>query len=138
MIPMIPKLRKILYVEDQPDIQLVAKMAMVKHGMFEVKACSSGPEALEAAVWFEPDLLLLDVMMPGMDGLATLALLRKIPATATTPAVFFTARADASAHATYLAAGAIDLIPKPFDPVTLSGAIEAIWTWHQKTHGCVT
>lgn len=130
---MTPKLQKILYVEDELDIRMVAKMAMVKHGMFEVKACSSGPEAIEAATWFKPDLLLLDVMMPGMDGLETLKELRQLASTATTPAIFFTARTGDSDIAKYLAAGAIDLIPKPFDPVTLSGIISAIWTWHQLT-----
>ena len=76
--------------------------------------------------------------MPGMDGLATLKELRKIPATATTPAVFFTSRTDEADIAKYLAAGAIDLIPKPFDPMTLSGIIGAIWTWHQMTVGNAT
>jgi two-component system, OmpR family, response regulator len=127
---MVPKLQRILYVEDQLDIQLIAKMAMVKHGGFDVQACSSGQEAVAAAAAFEPDLLLLDVMMPGMDGPETLEALRKLPCTATTPAIFFTARTEPADIAKYLSAGAIDLIPKPFDPMTLSGSIRAIWAWH--------
>ena len=127
---MIPKLVRILYVEDQLDIQMIAKMAMTSHGGFEVKACSSGTEALEAAPVFKPDLLLLDVMMPGMDGPTTLQKLRLIDETAQTPAIFFTARTDPVDIAKYLACGAIDLIPKPFDPMTLAGSIRAIWAWH--------
>lgn len=127
---MIPKLQRILYVEDQLDIQMVATMAMVNYGGFDVKACSSGAEAIEAAATYKPDLFLLDVMMPGMDGPATLKHLQAMPETAQTPAIFFTARTEPADIAKYLAAGAIDLIPKPFDPMTLAGTIRAIWAWH--------
>src|SRR3954447_8846797 len=72
-------LRRILFVEDDPDIQTVAKMALEALGGFTVLACSSGAEALAAVDGFVPDLVLLDVMMPGMDGPATLAALRERP-----------------------------------------------------------
>jgi two-component system, OmpR family, response regulator len=127
---MIPKLQRILYVDDQLDILKIATLAMVKHGGFDVQACSSGEEALVLASDYKPDLLLLDVVMPGMDGPATLKHLRDIRQTAYTPAIFFTAHTEPADIAKYLATGAIDLIPKPFDPVTLTGTIRAIWAWH--------
>ncbi|MBT8121342.1 MAG: response regulator, partial [Gammaproteobacteria bacterium] len=70
-------LNKILYVEDEPDIQTVTLMALETIGGFTVKACSSGQEAVDAAPAFEPDLVILDVMMPGMDGPATMEALLK-------------------------------------------------------------
>jgi two-component system, OmpR family, response regulator len=121
------KLQRILYVEDQPDIQLVARMALVKLGGFDVMVCSSGVEALQTAPTFMPDLLLLDVMMPGMDGPDTLRALRRLDATSHTPAIFLTARNSPEDASSYLAAGAIDLISKPFDPMTLANTVRAIW-----------
>lgn len=127
---MTPPLQRILYVEDQPDIQVVARMALVKRGGFEVKVSSSGEEALAAAPGFAPDLLLLDVMMPGMDGPATLAALRQLPGTATTPAIFMTAKVHPPMIDEYLQLGAIDVIPKPFDAMTLAAQVSAIWARH--------
>lgn len=129
---MTPPLQRILYVEDQPDIQVVARMALVKRGGFEVKVCSSGEEALAAAPAFAPDLLLLDVMMPGMDGPATLAALRQLPGTMATPAIFLTAKVHPPMIDEYLKLGAIDVIPKPFDAMTLAATVRAIWEQHQR------
>ncbi|MBT3305669.1 MAG: response regulator, partial [Alphaproteobacteria bacterium] len=84
-------LQKILYVEDEADIQTVAKLALESVGGFEVMICSSGAEALEKAPLFKPDILLLDVMMPGMDGPDTLVALLKIEELKGTPAIFLTA-----------------------------------------------
>lgn len=86
------ELKKILYVEDEPDIQMIARVALENVGGFELMVCSSGPEAIEKAESFGPDLLLLDVMMPGMDGPSTLQELRKIPSIAKTPVMFMTAK----------------------------------------------
>ena len=118
---------RILYVEDEPDIRLVAQMALEAVGGFTVIACASGPQALGAAPQARADLLLLDVMMPGMDGLATLRALRELPATARTPAIFMTAKVQAAEVAVYKAMGALEVIPKPFDPMTLSDEIQRIW-----------
>ncbi|HAL38061.1 MAG TPA: hypothetical protein DCP03_08045, partial [Polaromonas sp.] len=84
-------LNRILYVEDEPDIRAVAQMALEAVGGFVVIACASGQEALSAAPQAQADLLLLDVMMPGMDGPNTLKALRALPATAQTPVIFMTA-----------------------------------------------
>ena len=120
-------LTRILYVEDEPDIQAVAQLALEAVGGFTVAICSAGQEALEKAPGFNPDLILLDVMMPGMDGPTTLGKLREIKALANTPVIFMTAKVQAHEVAQYKALGALDVIAKPFDPMRLSDDIRAIW-----------
>lgn len=113
-------LKRILYVEDEPDIQEVARMALELVGGYTVQICSSGQEAMEIAPAFAPDLILLDVMMPGMDGPTTLKALRQIESLSQTPVAFMTAKIQPNEIAEYKLLGAIDVIPKPFDPMTLS------------------
>lgn len=120
-------LNRILYVEDEPDIQAVARLALEAVGGFTVEVCSSGEEALGKAQQFAPDLILLDVMMPGMDGPTTMQALRKLPALETTPVVFMTAKVQPQEVAQYKDLGAIDVVAKPFDPMTLADSIRAIW-----------
>lgn len=120
-------LARILYVEDEPDIRMVAQMALEAVGGFTVIACPSGSEALAAAPTAQADLLLLDVMMSGMDGPSTLKALRALPATAGTPVIFMTAKVQAAEVAQYRELGAIDVIHKPFDPMELSAQISRIW-----------
>ena len=86
------ELKKILYVEDEPDIQMVARVALENVGGFELLVCSSGAEAVEKAPAFEPDLFLLDVMMPDMDGPTTLEKLRNLPNLSDIPVMFMTAK----------------------------------------------
>lgn len=123
-------LKRILYVEDEPDIQTVAKLALEMVGGFTVKICSFGEEALREAEDFSPDMILLDVMMPGMDGPATLKALRERPALQDTPVAFMTAKVQPAEVAHYKSLGALDVIPKPFDPMTLAGQVLAIWEQH--------
>jgi len=120
-------LARILFVEDEADIRTIARMALEEVGGFEVLACASGPEAIAAAPTARADLLLLDAMMPGMDGLATLAALRTIPATRSTPVIFITARLLAQQISSYQALGAAGIIAKPFSPMDVSGEILRIW-----------
>jgi two-component system, OmpR family, response regulator len=120
-------LQRIVYVEDEPDIQAVARIALEAVGGFSVLICSSGAEALEKAGAFKPDLLLLDVMMPGMDGPGTLAALRTQPGLDRTPAMFMTAKVQPAEVAHFKSLGAVDVIPKPFDPMTLSNQIREAW-----------
>lgn len=122
------KLERILYAEDEPDIQAVAKLALELVGGFQVMICNNGLEALDKAGAFAPDLILLDVMMPGMDGPSALQKLRADPATASIPAVFITAKAQAAEVAQYKALGALDVIAKPFDPMTLAAQLQQIWS----------
>ena len=125
------RLRKILYVEDEPDIQTIARMALEMVGKFTVCACSSGAEALAAADEFAPDLILLDVMMPGMDGPTTLTRLREHASGADVPAIFMTAKVQPHEVDKLKALGAVEVIAKPFDPMTLSDTIRGIWTASQ-------
>ena len=120
-------LSRILLVEDESDIQAVAQLALEAVGGFTVKICCSGNEALQEAPIFEPDLILLDVMMPVMDGPSTLKVLRQLPLTAETPVIFMTAKVQPQERRFYEELGAIGVIPKPFDPITLSSTIQTIW-----------
>lgn len=126
------KLERILYVEDEPDIQSVAKLALEVLGGYEVLLCGSGIEALKQVCGFSPSLILLDVMMPDMDGPTTLQRLREDPNTAKIPVIFLTAKTQASEVKRYQALGALDVIAKPFDPMTLAVQVQKIWS---QAHG---
>ena len=120
-------LKKILYVEDEGDIRTVAELALVAVGGFSVELVASGAEAVEKMRSFAPDLLLLDVMRPGMDGPATLSALRALPEAAAVPVIFLTARAQPAEVAALMAQGAIGVITKPFDPMTLADQVRDLW-----------
>ena len=126
------KLTHILYVEDEPDIQMVARLALESLGGFTLEVCSTGSEALEKIAAFRPQLILLDVMMPGMDGPTTLSKLRELPDFAATPVVFMTAKVQPREVAGYKQLGAVDVIPKPFDPMKLASTVQEIW---ERCHG---
>jgi two-component system, OmpR family, response regulator len=128
----IPPLTRILCVDDEPLVRALARAALETRGGFTLLICGSGSEALQAAAGFAPDLMLLDVMMPDMDGAATLAALRLLPATADTPAAFMTTKAQAQMLAGRNAAGVIGIIDKPFDPMTLADRLRALWA---RSHG---
>ena len=121
---------RVLYVEDEPDIQEIARMALETLGGFELRVCSSGAEALQVAAGFAPDIVLLDVMMPGMDGIETLNGLRGLPELDAVPMVFMTAKVQPREETALRGAGVVDVIPKPFDPLTLADEVRAIWTRH--------
>jgi two-component system, OmpR family, response regulator len=120
-------LQRILYVEDDPDIQEIASLALENVAGFSVHICSSGEAAVREAAAFAPDLVLLDVMMPGMDGPSTLAALRTQPSLADTPVVFMTAKVQPSEVSQFRSLGALDVIAKPFDPMNLGTQLRAIW-----------
>ena len=121
------ELQKILYVEDEPDIQAVAQIALEAVGGFTLKTCSSGQEALDSALEFGPDLILLDVMMPGMDGPTALKELKKMPELADVPAIFMTAKVQPQEVEFFKSLGAIDVIPKPFDAMSLAQTLRERW-----------
>ncbi len=123
-------LKKILYVEDDPDIQEIARLALVDVGGFEVRICSFGREALDAAPEFKPDLVILDVMMPDMDGISTFKALRLLEGFAATPVIFLTAKVQPKETRQYFKLGVMDVIFKPFDPLTLADSIKKIWEAH--------
>lgn len=121
------KLERILHVEDEPDIREIALLTLEEIGGFIVESCASGDEALQKVVNFSPDLILLDVMMPGMDGPTTLKELKKLPEAATIPVIFMTAKARTEEVDLYIGMGAVGVITKPFDPMTLGDQIREIW-----------
>jgi CheY-like chemotaxis protein len=123
-------LTRILVVDDDDDIASLVAMVLGERGGYTVQTCDSARHALEAAGAFRPDLILLDVMMPEADGVATLGALRRLPATAQTPVVFLTAMAEAGDLARYDALGSLGVIAKPFDPLALADTIERLWGRH--------
>ncbi|ART80423.1 response regulator [Oceanisphaera avium] len=121
-------LSRILYVEDDADIREIAQLALEVVGGFEVLLCASGEQALLQAIDFAPQLILLDVMMPGMDGPSTLTALRQHAELAHIPIAFMTAKIQPQEIAHYKAMGAVDVIAKPFDPMRLPQQVTDIWS----------
>ena len=120
-------LERILCVEDEPDIQEVTRLALEMVGGYQVMICSSGQEALDKSAGFSPDLILLDVMMPEMDGPTTLRHLRSDPATSNIPVVFLTAKVQPAEIEHFRSLGALDVISKPYDPLNLAARLNDIW-----------
>jgi CheY-like chemotaxis protein len=119
---------RILHVDDHKDIRGIVQLALGKIGGFSVRSCTSGDEALAAAAAFDPELLLLDVNMPNMDGVELLTRLREAGIHA--PAVFFTAKVYPKDFERYEAVGAIGTVSKPFDPLKLSNQLIDFWNGH--------
>ena len=121
------RLRTILYVDDEPDIREVVQMSLSLADGVEVHTADSGKRALEVLPSVQPDLVLLDVMMPTLDGPGTLQRMRENPATAGIPVVFMTAKAMPQEIARFIELGAAAVIAKPFDPMRLSEQVITIW-----------
>lgn len=120
------KPQRILYVEDEADIRAIAQLALESIGGFTMKPCASGEEALREAEAFAPDFLLLDVMMPGLDGPSTLKALRELESLAEVPMAFMTAKVQPSEIEFFISLGALGVIAKPFDPMTLADQVRAM------------
>jgi len=116
---------RILHVDDEPDIREVVELSLGLDPDFTVRSCGSGKEALAVAAEWQPDFILLDVMMPVMDGPATLAQLRENAETVSIPVIFMTARAQAREVDRFRSLGAVGVIPKPFDAMTLAASVRS-------------
>jgi two-component system, OmpR family, response regulator len=116
---------RILHVDDEPDIREVVELSLGLDPDFTVRSCGSGKDALALAAEWQPDFILLDVMMPVMDGPATLVQLRENVETADIPVIFMTARAQAREVDRFRSLGAVGVIPKPFDPMTLAASVRS-------------
>jgi CheY-like chemotaxis protein len=114
---------RVLHIDDDSDIREVVAMSLELDPGFAVRSCGSGAEGLADAAEYPPDVILLDVMMPIMDGPTTLAQLRRNPRTAGIPVVFMTARAQKRDLDHFKSLGAVDVIAKPFDPMTLAASV---------------
>jgi CheY-like chemotaxis protein len=123
-------LKKLMAVEDDPDIRRILDLALATFGGFELTLCESGEAALAALERERPDLILLDVMMPGLDGPSTLKAIRAQPALATIPVVFLTAKLQPGEVASWTALGALAVIGKPFDPLTLPDELRLLYSDH--------
>lgn len=121
------KLERILYVEDEQDIAAITQIALEEIGGFTVKYCSSGKAALNESKAFNPDLFIIDVIMPEMDGITLFKELKKIPEFIDTPIIFMTAKTQAAEIREYLALGLLDVITKPFDPMKLADILRQKW-----------
>jgi len=114
---------KVLLVDDEPHIRRIGELSLKNVGKWTVVQVSSGADAILAAEKEAPDVILLDVMMPGMDGKETLARLRQNEKTASIPVIFMTAKVQKHEVDNYLGIGARGVIPKPFDPMALPAQI---------------
>lgn len=121
------QLNKIIYAEDEEDIRAIAQIALEDIGGYSVKYCANGFDVLEAVKIFTPDLFLLDVMMPLMDGPSALRELKKNPNWVNVPTIFMTAKIQPNEIEEYKALGAINVISKPFDPMTLADDVKKMW-----------
>jgi len=116
---------RVLHVDDEPDIRAVVEFSLGLDPDIVMRSCASGEEALAVADAWTPDIVLLDVMMPVMDGAATFARLRENPRTVGIPVVFMTARAQSRELDLLRSLGAVAVIPKPFDPMMLTASVRA-------------
>jgi len=125
---------RVLHVDDEPDIRAVVDLSLTLDPEFEVRSCASGAEALVVAAEWSPTVILLDVMMPEMDGATTLARLRQNPGTAHIPVLLMTARALADDMQRFRSLGVLAVISKPFDPLALPALVRGHLTAQQQAH----
>lgn len=121
---------RILYVDDEPDIRMIVEFALEDEQGLTLRLCASGTEALAMVTDYQPHLVLLDVMMPSMDGPTTLQQMQQIPVLANTLFAFMTAKVQAHEVADLKSLGAVAVIAKPFDPMTLADQVWQIIRHH--------
>ncbi len=121
--------RRILVVDNEQYIQEVAKICLETVAGWEVLLAGSGRECLRKAEFEQPDAILLDVMMPDMDGMATFEKLQENPATQTIPVILLTAKIQSSDRRRYAQIGTVAAIAKPFDPLKLAEQVAAVLGW---------
>lgn len=121
---------RILIIDDEDDIREVAALSLETVAGWEVTTASSGALGLQRAIDYQPDAILLDVMMPGMDGPSTFRELRKNPATAHIPVLLLTAKVQSTDQRRFADLGVNAVLFKPFDPLTLSTQIAGVLGWN--------
>lgn len=120
-------LNKIAYVEDELDVQKIVKLSLEKVGKFNTRIYSNGPEALEDLPIYMPDLILLDVLLPEMDGIEIFSKIREMQEMKSIPIVFMTAKSKESEQKQLLSLGALDVVMKPINPMELPNQLRSIW-----------
>jgi len=121
-------LTSLLYVDDDDDIREIVEMSLGLDGSLKVSSSSGGEHALAAMRSEQPDLVMLDVMMPGMDGPAILERMRADPQLQHIPVIFMTAKTNPQEVAKFRGLSAIGVLAKPFDPMTLGSQVKALWS----------
>ena len=119
----------LLLVDDEDDIREVAQLSLEMTAGWEVHTASSGAGALAAARALKPEAILMDVMMPEMDGPTAVRHLKADPETAGIPVILLTAKVQASDRAAFQDLGVAGVLAKPFDPMTLAGEVAAVLGW---------
>lgn len=117
---------KVLLIDDDEDIRKIGKLSLEAVGKHQVATAGSAIEGIQAATSDRPDVILMDMMMPGMDGLVALSELQRLPDLKSIPVVFITAKVQRSEAARYIALGAIGVLHKPFDPMKLSQELSVL------------
>jgi CheY-like chemotaxis protein len=125
-----PVSHKVLIIDDEDDIREVAALSLESVAGWDVVTANSGSQGLARAMEYQPDAILLDVMMPGMDGPSTFRELRKNPATAKIPVLLLTAKVQSSDQRRFADLGVDAVLFKPFDPLTLSDQIASVLGWN--------
>ena len=121
--------RRILLIDDEVDIHRITQVGLMMEAGWELLTSQSGEEGIDMAASEQPDAILLDVMMPGRDGVATLKLLQESSQTQTIPVIFMTAKAQSADRRQLYKLGAQGVITKPFDPMTLASQISGFLGW---------
>lgn len=124
--------KRILIIDDEADIREIAQMSLEAVSDWEISTAYSGKEGLEKALMEQPDAVLLDVMMPEMDGPATFQKFRETLEVSHIPVVMLTAKVQASDRRRFLAMGVKGVLPKPFDPITLPAELAEILGWEAR------
>lgn len=122
--------KRILLIDDEVDIHKITEVGLMMEAGWELLTASSSDEGLKLVASEQPDAILLDVMMPDRDGVATLELIQKSPASQNIPVIFMTAKAQAADRRRFYALGAKGVITKPFDPMTLASQISGFLGWN--------
>jgi len=126
------QIERIMLIDDDASIRKIAAVTLERVGKWQVQTADGGISGLAMAAEFKPDVILLDVMMPGMDGPTTYKLLKEDPAVTNTPVIFMTAKVQGQELESYSELGVQGVISKPFNPLTLPAEIEALVNGGQK------
>lgn len=123
-------LRHVLYVDDEPDMRMLVQLTLENIGNMKVSLCENAIDVLETAIDQHPQLIILDALMPGIDGPELLALIRKDTRLSDIPVIFLTARTAQADIDALVGAGAIGVINKPFDLTSLPQQVRSLWEKH--------
>ena len=123
----VPQLKRIMYVDDDPDLQDIVRVSLETRGGFTVACCDSGNQALEEIPNFKPDLVILDMVLPGMSGFQLLERMRHLRGVPWIPVIFLTSKIRPDQAEDFVKLGVIGIINKPLNPLELRHQVREIW-----------